>query len=63
MVALAIRLSDAGVGNYRGDAARYVRYQLVEQQLIRRDYLEQLVQSSPSQPAVPPRESYFSWLR
>jgi hypothetical protein len=57
MVALAIRLSDAGAGDYWDDVDRYVRNQLVEQQLTRQDYLEQLVQSSPAQPVHPPRET------
>ncbi len=57
MVALAIRLSDAGAGDYWDDVDRYVRNQLVEQQLTRRDYLERLVQSSPPKPVQPPRET------
>jgi hypothetical protein len=57
MVALAIRLSDAGVGDYWDDVDRYVRNQLVEQQLTRQDHLERLVQSSPARPVRPPRET------
>jgi hypothetical protein len=57
MVALAIRLSDAGIGDYWDDVDRYVRNQLVEQQLTRQDHLERLVQGSPAQPVNPPRET------
>jgi hypothetical protein len=57
MVALAIRLSDAGAGDYWDDVDRYVRNQLVEQQLTRQDHLERLVQSSPAQAVHPPRET------
>lgn len=57
MVALAIRLSDAGAGDYWDDVDRYVRNQLVEQQLLRADYLQRLVEGSPPRPVRPPRET------
>jgi hypothetical protein len=42
MVALAIRLSDYGVGDYWDDVDQIVRNQLVEQQLINADLLEKV---------------------
>ncbi|OHB81616.1 MAG: hypothetical protein A2W31_15000 [Planctomycetes bacterium RBG_16_64_10] len=57
MVALAIKLGDAGVGDYWEDVDGYVRNQLVEQQLIRTDLLEKLAASSPPHRATPPRET------
>lgn len=40
MIALAIRLSDAGVGDYWDDASHYVRNEFVEMQFTRRDDLQ-----------------------
>ncbi len=39
LVALAVKLSDAGVGDYWEDVERYVRNQLVEQHITRKDLL------------------------
>jgi len=54
MVALAIRLSDAGVGDYWDDVDRYVRNQLVEQQLLRADYLQQVGSGARAEPSDDP---------
>ena len=58
MVALGIRLSDAGLGDYWDDVDSVVRNQLVEQQLTRGDLLERAVDASrelaPSEVAGPP---------
>ena len=40
MIALAIRLSDAGVGDYWDDVSHYVRNEFVEMQFTRREDLE-----------------------
>lgn len=47
LVALGIRLSDAGLGDYWDDVDAVVRNHLVEQQLTRADVLERISQSSP----------------
>jgi hypothetical protein len=57
MIALAIRLSEIGAGDYWDDLDRCVRNQLVEQQLTRADELERLVRSAPVKPVQPPRDS------
>lgn len=57
MVPLAIRLSQVGIGDYWDDVDRYVRNQLVEQQLTRKDYLEKLAENSPVKSVQPPRET------
>jgi hypothetical protein len=58
IVALGIRLSDAGLGDYWDDVDSVVRNQLVEQQLSRRDLLERAVDASrelaPDEVAGPP---------
>jgi hypothetical protein len=50
MVALAIRLSDYGVGDYWDDADQYVRNHLVEAQLLRADLLEGVSKGSAQYP-------------
>lgn len=47
MTLLAILLSDGGVGDYWDDVDQYVRNQLVELQVLRRDLLEAIVASGP----------------
>ena len=47
MVALGIRLTDAGLGDYWDDVDAVVRNHLVEHQLVRADLLEQVGRSSP----------------
>jgi len=47
LVALGIRLTDAGVGDYWDDVDSVVRNHLVEQQLVRADLLEQVRQGAP----------------
>ena len=48
MVALGIRLSDYGVGDYWDDVDQIVRNQLVEQQLVRADLLEKVARAAQS---------------
>jgi len=57
MVALAVKLSDAGVGDYWEDVDRYARNQLVEQQLVSKDLLGKLASCSPPRKASPPAET------
>ena len=57
MVATAIRLSDAGVGDYWEDVDQYVRNQLVEYQLVRTDLLEKVSEASPQRDVNPPQET------
>ena len=57
MLALAVKLSDAGVGEYWEDVDRYVRNQLVEQQFVSQTLLEQCSAAGPPHEAHPPRET------
>jgi hypothetical protein len=57
MVALAIKLCEAGVGDYWDDVDRYVRNQLVEQQLVRADLLQAVCDSFPPTPVNQPQET------
>ncbi|MDP7398194.1 MAG: hypothetical protein QF541_15080, partial [Lentisphaeria bacterium] len=50
MVALGIRLSDAGVGDYWDNVDSLVRNQLVEGQLVRADLLQAISDISPERP-------------
>jgi hypothetical protein len=47
LVALGIRLSDAGAGDYWDDVDAVLRNQLVEQQLTRADILQRIAAASP----------------
>jgi len=47
LVALGVRLTDAGLGDYWDDVDALVRNHLVEQQLTRADLLEQIAARSP----------------
>ncbi|MBM3477324.1 MAG: hypothetical protein FJX75_28990, partial [Armatimonadetes bacterium] len=60
LVALGIRLSDAGMGDYWDDVDAVVRNHLVEQQLTRADLLERISEASPvrsESPVLPRQES------
>jgi hypothetical protein len=57
MVALAVRLSDAGVGDYWEDVDRYVRNQLAEQQLVSKELLQRLADRSPPREISRPTET------
>lgn len=48
IVALGIRLTDAGLGDYWDDVDAVVRNHLVEQQLVRADLLERVANASPA---------------
>jgi hypothetical protein len=47
MTWLAVRLSNAGVGDYWDHVDQYVRNHLGEHQLLRRDYLEEVIAAGP----------------
>ena len=51
MTAMAIKLSDAGVGDYWDDVDCIARNLLVEQQLVRADLLERISECGPERPA------------
>ncbi|MBM3240005.1 hypothetical protein FJZ31_27275 [Candidatus Poribacteria bacterium] len=57
MVAMAIKLADAGVGDYWEDVDQYVRNQLVEYQLLRKDFLKEVALASPQRAVSPPQET------
>ncbi|MBI4585220.1 MAG: glycoside hydrolase family 127 protein [Planctomycetes bacterium] len=57
MVALPIKLNDAGVGDYWDDVERYVRNQLVEQQYIDADLLRKVSQAGAVRKVNRPRET------
>ncbi len=57
MVALAIKLTDAGVGDYWEDVDQYTRNQLVEQQLVNSELLQKCALASPAHKASPPKET------
>lgn len=52
LVALGIRLSDAGLGDYWDDVDAVVRNQLVEQQVARPDHLQRIAQQATDQCCV-----------
>jgi len=51
LVALGIRLSDAGMGDYWDDVDAVVRNHLIEGQLVRADLLQRVADASPERPA------------
>ena len=57
MIALAIRLSEAGIGDYWDHVDQYVRNHLVECQLLRRDLLEEIIATAPTHEVDPSIES------
>lgn len=57
MIWLALRLSDAGIGDYWDDVDQYVRNHLVEHQLIRRDLIEAIVAVGPEHSLDPSMET------
>ncbi len=57
MVALAVKLSDAGVGDYWDDVDQYVRNQLVEQQLTDADALHSVSEHGPKATIDSPRQT------
>ncbi|MFH0965838.1 MAG: hypothetical protein V2A58_17715 [Planctomycetota bacterium] len=54
LVALAVKMSDAGIGDYWEDADRVIRNHLVEAQYLRRDFLERVVADTPE--TAPPTD-------
>ncbi len=48
MIALAIRLTQSGIGDYWDDVDQYVRNHLVECQMLRRDLLEEIIAAGPA---------------
>lgn len=57
MVAVAIRLSDEGIGDYWDDVDGYIRNQLIEQQFVDADLMRKLSQKGPPHQARFPYES------
>ena len=55
MLALAVKLSTYGIGDYWDDVDAYIRNQMSEQQLIRRDLLEEVVGQGPVWEPDPPQ--------
>ncbi len=48
MIAMAIRLSQAGIGDYWDHVDHYTRNHLVECQMLRRDLLEEIIAAGPT---------------
>jgi hypothetical protein len=57
MIATAIKLTEAGLGDYYEDVDQAVRNQLVESQLLRADFLRAISQAAPPHVAKPPQET------
>lgn len=57
MVAISIKLCDAGIGDYWDDVERIVRNQLVEQQYINKDYLTTVSKTGPVRKVNSPQET------
>ena len=57
MIALAVRLSEACMGDYWDHIDQYVRNHMVECQLLRRDLLEEIIASGPAYEVDPTIES------
>ncbi|MHB0879022.1 MAG: glycoside hydrolase family protein [Anaerolineae bacterium] len=57
MTALAVRLSQVGVGDFWEDVDQYVRNQLIEHQLVRSDLLSAASQASAERPLHPDSET------
>jgi len=51
MIALALKLSQAGIGDYWDDADRWIRNQFAEAQLLDGSWIEQMVRELPITPA------------
>ena len=57
MTALAIRLSESGIGDYWDHVDQYVRNHLVECQMLRRDLLEEIIAAGPTYEVDPASET------
>jgi len=57
MIAMAIRLTEAGMGDYYEDVDQAVRNQLIESQFLRADFLQGIADASPKHDAKPPGET------
>ena len=57
MIAIAIKLTEAGMGDYYEDVDQAVRNQLVESQFLRADFLQQIADAAPKHIAQPPQET------
>ncbi len=57
MIAMAIKLTEAGIGDYYEDVDQAVRNQLVESQYLRADFLQQIADAAPKHIAKPPQET------
>ena len=57
MIALAIRLSQSGIGDYWDHVDQYTRNHLVECQMLRRDLLEEIIAAGPEYDVDPTTET------
>ena len=57
MIATAIKLTEAGMGDYYEDVDQAVRNQLIESQFLRADFLQQIADAAPKHIARPPQET------
>ena len=57
MIATAIKLTEAGMGDYYEDVDQAVRNQLIESQFLRADFLQQIADAAPKHTARPPQET------
>ena len=57
MTWLAVRMSEAGIGDYWDHVEQYVRNHLVEHQMLRRDLLEEIIASGPEHTIDPSMET------
>ncbi|MFN8008513.1 MAG: hypothetical protein U0V70_16130 [Terriglobia bacterium] len=52
MIGIAVKLSDAGVGDYWDDVDRWVRNQFTEQQLTDGKWFDELAKTQPTMPVA-----------
>ena len=57
MIATAIKLTEAGMGDYYEDVDQAVRNQLIESQLLRADFLREIAEAAPGHAAKVPQET------
>ena len=57
MIAIAIKLTEAGMGDYYEDVDQAVRNQLIESQLLRADFLREIAEAAPGHAAKVPQET------
>ncbi|HID31620.1 MAG TPA: hypothetical protein EYP19_16685 [Desulfobacterales bacterium] len=57
LLALAIRLTDAGIGDYWEDVDAWIRNQQTEQQILDADLARKVSEDGPEHVATPPKET------